>query len=56
MPYKNKEQYRRYIRQYMRKYYRQQQKRMLELRQKFPDVYSLIFGSPKRSKRKRRKR
>ncbi|MEM3823965.1 MAG: hypothetical protein QXH87_03445 [Candidatus Bathyarchaeia archaeon] len=46
--YRNKEKRKEYLKQYMREYRRQQTEAIRRLRQELPDVYKMLFGTPKR--------
>jgi len=47
MPYKSKKKHA----AYMREYRKRQKQQLKELQEQFPDVYTLLFGKKKKSKR-----
>jgi hypothetical protein len=56
MPYKDKNKRREYMRNYMKQYYKQIMQGLKVLQTQFPDVYILVFGSPKSRQRRRKKK
>jgi len=56
MPFKDKSKRREYMRNYMKQYYKRILQGLKVLQTQFPDVYTLVFGSPQPRRRKSRRK